>query len=393
MDYDYLIVGAGIIGMSIARELKLRNKTLKIAIIEKEHDVAEHASGRNSGVLHAGFYYTSDSLKAQLTAEGNRLMRMFCQEHNIHVRETQKVVVAKNDIEVEALRELKRRGDLNGADTSLLDLSGLKKIDPNIKTYKYALFSPTTASVNPREVSQRLKKILTEAGIHFYFNKPFRKDKCDISYKYLINAAGLYADKVAHSFEVGKKYTMLPFKGMYMKSLDEGCSLKINVYPVPNLNNPFLGVHYTITEDGKIKIGPTAIPALWRENYGGMSRFKFFELCEILYLELTLFCTNKFNFRRIAMEEIINYRKKNFIVKAKKMLKEIKDDFKTMPAGIRAQLYDKIEKKLEMDFVIEHGERSTHILNAVSPAFTCSFAFAKYVIDEIELNKRKSYVK
>ena len=389
MKYDYLIVGAGIIGLTIAYQLKEKEPDSNIVIIDKESDVAKHASGRNSGVLHAGFYYTADSLKARFTVEGNRLMKEFCSEHDIHVRQTQKVVIAQNKSELQSLEELKKRGDINGVETSLIDISELEKMDYNVKSYKKALFSPTTASVNPKDVCQALKNTLIQQGVKFYFNQTFIRKECIVDYDHLINAAGLYADKVAHSFGVGKNYTILPFKGIYLKSLDDKCSLKMNVYPVPNLNNPFLGVHFTVTEDGSVKIGPTAIPALWRENYKGLSRFKFLEFCEIFYLEMWLFITNRINFRLIALEEISNYRRKNFISKAKKMLKSMREDFKPMPAGIRAQLYDKIERKLEMDFVIQHGPSSTHILNAVSPAFTCSFAFAKYIVDEIKKDNRK----
>lgn len=387
MDYDYLVVGAGIIGMSIAYELMQRDSHLKIIILEKEEAVAMHASGRNSGVLHAGFYYTADSLKAKLTVDGNRLMKGFCKEHGIHVKETQKVVIAQDETELKSLYELKKRGDINGVETFIISQEQLNEIDDNIVTYKEALFSPTTASVNPKKVCYTLQKVLENLGVKFVFNHRFHKDDYDISYKYLINSAGLYADKIAHTFGVGLNYTMLPFKGIYLKSLDENCQLKINVYPVPNLNNPFLGVHFTITEDGSVKIGPTAIPALWRENYDGFKGFKIQEFFEIIYLEAKLFVLDSFNFRALALSEISNYRRTTFVNKAKQMLKVLKNNFKPMPAGIRAQLYDKIENKLEMDFIIKHTQGSTHVLNAVSPAFTCSFAFAKYVADEIEHNK------
>lgn len=382
--YDYLIVGSGIIGMTIAYELINQNSYLKIAICEKEEDVAKHASGRNSGVLHAGFYYSANSLKAKFTVDGNRLMKEFCKENNIFVKNTQKIVVAKDEKELEGIYELQKRSETNGVETQIITEEEVFKIDPNIKTYKEALFSPNTASVDPKEVCYKLRDILKEKCVDFFFNTSF--EDCNLGYKYLINSA----DKIAQKFGLAKNYTMLPFKGIYLKYMTNKTDIKTNIYPVPNLANPFLGVHYTITNDGSIKIGPTAIPAFWRENYKGFDNFSLKELLGILYYDTKLFLLNSFNFRKLAIEEMKNYSSKVFIQKAKDMVKSIKDDFKPIPAGIRAQLLNTKTNELVQDFVIEHGVNSTHILNAVSPAFTCSFAFAKYVVEEINQNKKEN---
>jgi L-2-hydroxyglutarate oxidase LhgO len=384
-NYDYLIVGAGIIGMTIAYELKQQNSNLTIAVIDKEDDVAKHASGRNSGVLHAGFYYSADSLKAKFTVDGNKLMKKFCKENSITVKATQKIVVAKDEKELDNIYELQRRAERNGVNTKIIEEKEVLEIDSNVKTYKKALFSPTTASVDPKEVSYKLKDILQSMGVEFYFNTSF--EQCDLKYKYFINSAGVYADKIAQNFGLAKNYTLLPFKGIYLKYMTNKSDIKINVYPVPNLNNPFLGVHYTITSDGSIKIGPTAIPAFWRENYKGFENFNIKEMIEILYYEAKLFLINAFNFRNLAIEEMKNYSSKVFIQKAKYLVKNIDDNFEPIPAGIRAQLLNVKTNELVQDFVVEHGKNSTHILNAVSPAFTCSFAFAKYIVKEINKNK------
>jgi len=384
--YDYLIVGAGIIGMTIAYELLKRDSNCAIAILEKESEVAKHASGRNSGVLHSGFYYSAESLKAQFTVNGNRKMKAFCLANDIFVNDTKKIVVAKDKSELEGLYELERRAKVNGVETSIIDEAELKKIDTNIKTYKKALYSPTTASVDPKEVCFKLQDVLQELGVSFFFNTPF--EKSTIKYNYLINSAGAYADKIAKKFGLAKNYTMLPFKGIYLKYTENKTDIKTNIYPVPNLANPFLGVHYTVTFDGSIKIGPTAIPAFWRENYKGLSNFKLNELVEILYYASKLFILNSFNFRDLAISEMKNYNPKVFIKKAKDMVYKIGDEFKPIPAGIRSQLLDTTTNELIQDFVVEHKEGSTHILNAVSPAFTCSFAFAEYVVDEINKNKK-----
>ena len=385
MQYDYLIVGSGIIGMTIAYELITQDDNLKIAICDKEEDVAKHASGRNSGVLHSGFYYSADSLKARFTVNGNKLMKEFCKTNDVEVKATQKIVVACNKKEVEGIYELQKRAEINGVDTKIIDEDEVAKIDPNIKTYKKALFSPNTASVDPKEVCFKLKKVLKEKGVNFFFNISFENSKFE--YKYLINSAGAYADKIAQSFGLAQDYTLLPFKGIYLKYVTNKTDIRTNIYPVPNLANPFLGVHYTITSDGSIKIGPTAIPAFWRENYKGFDNFNFKEMIEILYFESKLFLLNSFNFRKLAIEEMKNYNSKVFIKKAKAMVKNIGDDFKPIPAGIRAQLLNTKTNELVQDFVIEHGKNSTHVLNAISPAFTCSFAFAKYVVEEINKNK------
>ena len=383
--YDYLIVGAGIIGMTIAYKLKERDSSVSIAIIDKEESVALHASGRNSGVLHAGFYYSADSLKAKFTVDGNVQMKQFCKEHDIFVNATKKIVVVKDESELAGLYELQKRAEINGVETTIINEERVKEIDPNIKTYKKALFSPNTASVDPKEVCFTLRDVLEEKGVEFYFNTSFEKSK--IEYDYLINSAGAYADKIAKGFGLAKNYTMLPFKGIYLKYMENKTDVKTNIYPVPNLANPFLGVHYTVTVDGDIKIGPTAIPAFWRENYRGFDNFNFSEMIEILYYEAKLFILNSFNFRKLALSEMKNYSSKVFIQKAKDMVYKISNNFKPIPAGIRAQLLDTRTNELIQDFVVEHTDASTHILNAVSPAFTCSFAFAEFVVEEIYKNK------
>jgi len=311
-------------------------------------------------------------------------MKAFCKEAGIAVNPCEKVVVAKDADELKQLYELEQRARTNGVEARLISVEELKGIDPNVYTYQKALYSPTTASVNPKEVCLALKNVLISQGVEFFFNERFEKKSTRFSYAYLINCAGLYADEIAHDFQAGMEYTILPFKGIYLKYMGDKSTVKTNVYPVPNLNNPFLGVHFTKTYDGSIKIGPTAIPAFWRENYAGLSRLKMQELFSISYRIFKLFITNAFHFRHIALEEIKNYNRAIFIAKAKKMVKKTGGDFQPLPSGIRAQLLNKKTSELVMDFLVEHKEGSTHVLNAVSPAFTCSFAFAEHVVDEIE---------
>jgi len=279
--YDYLIIGAGIIGLNIALNLKQRFPDSSILVIEKEPEIAMHSSGRNSGVLHAGFYYEVNSLKAKFTKEGNAALKEFVKQRGLQINECQKVVVALDDKEIEGLIELKRRGDLNGVELQWLDEDQLNDLYPNIKTYKKALLCPSTATVNPKEVTKEFAKVIVELGVELLLNckyisssnKVVSTSLGDFQAQKVINCAGLYADNIARDFGFSKDYVIIPFKGIYLKDKKNESKLKTNIYPVPNLNNPFLGVHYTLTVDGESKIGPTAIPAFWRENYKGFANF------------------------------------------------------------------------------------------------------------------------
>ncbi len=376
-----LIVGAGIIGMTLAYERLKKKPGDEIVIIDKEAHEAFHASGKNSGILHAGFYYNSDSLKAKLTAEGNRIMKEFCRQNGVKINETGKLVVAKDKNELDTLFELEKRSKANGAGAYIITAEEAEKIDSNAKTYRYALYSPNTASVNPKEVCKVLRKDLEGKGVRFVFNMPF--EKFNESYDFLINAAGLYADKIAHSFGVGLEYTMLPFKGLYRKYTGKEKIIKTQIYPVPNIKNPFLGVHFTLMADDTVKIGPTAIPAFWREHYSGFKRFDFKEFLEITGIELKMFLKQRW-FRELAFYEMKYYNPKNLYLEAKKLVKKLPENFKNYPPGIRAQLVDKNSLELIMDFLVKYQKNQIHVLNAVSPAFTASFAFSRYVLEETD---------
>jgi (S)-2-hydroxyglutarate dehydrogenase len=388
--YDYLIIGSGIIGMSIARALKIKRPHASVIIIDKEKEEACHASSRNSGVLHAGFYYTADSLKARFTVEGNRALKAYCRKHHLPVNECGKLVVAQNEEELEKLFELEKRGKKNGSDISMIPEEKARDIEPNVVTHKKALWSPGTASVDPKLVCSTLRSELTTQGVEFRFNTKYIRQinfvvetsTGDIHAQKTVNCGGLYADKIAHDFGFGQSYTMIPFKGLYLKYTKNKTDVKVNIYPVPNLKNPFLGVHFTKTVTGDIKIGPTAIPAFWRENYDA-SNVHLGEMVQVLSHEAKLFLSNAFGFRDLAFEEMHKYNKNYFISLAQKMVSEIdpKGFTEYTKPGIRAQLLDKREAKLVQDFVIEGDDRSTHVLNAVSPAFTCAFPFAEHIVE------------
>jgi len=388
---DFLIIGAGIIGLTIAYEIKQKHPQARITIIEKESEPGIHSSGRNSGVLHAGFYYTANSLKAKFTRDGNHMMKNYVKKNNLDINECGKVVVCQNEKELQSLYELKKRGDTNGVELTLINEQELQEIEPNAKTYKQALFSPSTATINPLQIVQHLANELKQIGVSIYFNEKYQKriDKNKIQTtnnqyfgKTIINSAGLYADKIAKDFGLAEKYVIIPFKGIYLTYAGDDMPIKTNIYPVPNLGNPFLGVHYTVTVDNHIKIGPTAIPAFWRENYKGFQSFKFDELIQVMGWEAALFFTNAFGFRKLAYEEIAKYNKKHFTNLAAKLVKQMDMNNFTIwtRPGIRAQLLNTNTKELVQDFVVESKGNSIHVLNAVSPAFTSSFPFAKWLV-------------
>jgi L-2-hydroxyglutarate oxidase LhgO len=393
MNSDYLIIGAGIVGLSIAYSIQKKKPKAKIVILEKEVEIGLHASGRNSGVLHAGFYYTSNTKKAQFTKDGNAKMKAFCKEHNLKLNECGKVVVAKNKKELERLEGLCERAKANKVELKLIDEAELAKIEPNASTYRKALYSPTTATVEPLEVLKKLASIVEANGAKIYkgtkFLYPLGKDKVvtdagEFKTSKVINCAGLYADRVAQQFGFGKDYTVVPFKGKYLEYTGDDSPVSTNIYPVPNPLNPFLGVHFTVKADGKITLGPSASPVFWRENYKACQNFKFDECLETIWNDTKMFVLNRSGFRKLAIQECKRVTKSSFQEEAKKMVRYIdaKKFSKWSKAGIRAQLVDKRSMTLVDDFIVEGDKSSVHILNAVSPAFTCSFAFAEWVVEK-----------
>ncbi len=391
--YDYLIIGGGIIGLSMAKAIHKKEISAKIAIIEKENKIASHASGRNSGVLHAGFYYNENSLKAQFAKNGNQELQEYCDTHSLKINKCGKVIVAQNKNEINGLEELKRRGDANGVELYWISEKELAKRFPNIKTTQKALFSPTTATIDPKELCMNIANELIKNDISILTYTKYLKrigkysiltTQGKIKYKKLINCAGLYADKIAMDFGFAKNYTIIPFKGIYLKDKKNISGLNTNIYPVPNLKNPFLGVHFTYAVDGSAKIGPTAIPAFWRENYKGFKKFSLDEMANILYNEASLFISNAFDFRSLAIEEIKKYNKNHLLNLAQRLISDTNlkgyDEWTT--PGIRAQLLNKTTSELVQDFIIEGDDISIHILNAVSPALTSAFPFTRWIVEK-----------
>lgn len=391
---DFLVIGGGVIGTSVARQLKKRYPEMAVSVLEKEADVGFHASGRNSGVLHAGFYYAPDSLKAKLTRDGNFAMREYCEQRQIPVNACGKLVVAKDASDLQGLDLLLQRGHTNDIELQEISAEEARRIEPRAKTFERALFSPTTASVDPVTVMNSMRKDAEAEGIQFHCGVAFKgrtdngvqTSQGEFRAAYIINAAGLYADSVAREFGFSKRYRILPFKGLYIYSDEPVGAIRTNIYPVPDMRNPFLGVHFTVTSQGKIKIGPTAIPAFWREQYEGFSHFQGLEVLDILSRQARLLWSSEFDFKRLAWEEMQKYSKAHLVNLATTLVSDIdtKKYQRWGRPGIRAQLLDIETQRLEMDFVLEGDSKSVHILNAVSPAFTCALSFSNYVCDYIQ---------
>ena len=392
---DFLVIGGGIIGINVARRLKRQFTDATVTVIEKESHCGAHASGRNSGVLHAGFYYSPESLKAKFTRLGNKLLTEYCESKHIPMNRCGKLVVAKDGSEHSALDELLRRGQANDIDLQAITEEEAKSIEPRVKTFQRALFSPTTSTVDPVKVLRSMTKDAIDEGVQVSCGVRYQKKTEQgiatsagaFSVGYLINAAGLYADKIAKDFGFSENYQILPFKGLYLYSDEPIGAIRTNIYPVPDLQNPFLGVHVTVTSEGKAKIGPTAIPAFWREQYSGLANFRVQEFMDLTLRQMYLIGFSNFDFKKLAFQELRKYSRRHLVRLASSLLDGVQPGHYRSwgRPGIRAQLVNLKEKRLQMDFVLEGDDKSMHILNAVSPGFTCSIPFSEYVCERIQL--------
>jgi L-2-hydroxyglutarate oxidase LhgO len=393
---DFLVVGAGVIGVSIARELRRRHGA-KVVVLEKEATAGQHASGRNSGVLHAGVYYKAGTLKARLCVEGNRRLRAYCQEKAIPLNHHGKVIVARIESELPVLRELFARSQANGVRVSLLDQQQLREVEPCAKTVQQALYVRDTAVVNPQRVMAAMVSDAEREGVQFVYDCAWqgregemavRTTSGAMSYGHFVNCGGLFADRIAHAYGVGQHFNILPFRGQFFQLRPESqLQVRGNIYPVPDLRNPFLGVHFTRRPEGDVTIGPSALPLLGREQYRGMTGATFGDSLMMLTYLTRLLGRNRDHFRAIAWAEMMKLTRAGFFREAENLGLGFKktDLLPGKEPGIRAQLIDVRTSELVSDFIIEPGPRSTHLLNAVSPAFTSSLSFAEHVVDEMKI--------
>lgn len=395
-NYDFVIIGAGIIGLTIAHELRQRYPDQSVLLLEKELSVGLHGSGRNSGVLHSGIYYPPDSYKAKFCAQGRQALSAFCLEHDLPFREIGKILIPTRVEEDAQLDVLYERGGQNGVIAERLTDADLRRIEPEARSATgKALFVRVTSIANPKSVIKKLASVLVDGGVSIqyaasdlYFdvkNKRVRSAGTDFSYGMLINTAGLHADTVAHQFNIGRDYTLMPFKGLYWK-LDPLSGIKLNhlIYPVPDLRVPFLGVHSTTNTEGDVYFGPTAVPAFGRENYRYFDDVNLSDTPKIIKLLALQVLAGRDGFRRLAWQEGRRYLKPWFWQAARRIVPRLKMEhlLSCDKVGIRAQMYHIPSGRLANDFVVEKGENSVHILNAISPAWTCSFPFAKMVVEQ-----------
>ena len=388
MTADFLIVGAGVIGVSVARGVRRRYRG-KVLVIDKEPCPAQHASGRNSGVLHAGVYYGANSLKARFCVEGNRRMREYCTSKKIPINCSGKVIVATRPDELSVLEELHRRGTANGVRLAWLDMQALLEVEPCARTVEKALYVRDTAVVDPLAVMDSLVSDAVKEGVEFSFDCAWQ-GLDDIRRRVFPGqlARGVDADQVAHAFGVGKHYRVLPFRGGY-RQLNPRSRLQVrgNIYPVPDLRNPFLGVHFTRRPDGQVTMGPTALPLAGREQYAWLRGVNLDDGLGIVRYLIRLFKNNSDHFRSTALREVVKLTRTGFYREASRLVQGLEkgDLLPGKRPGIRAQLIDTNTAELIQDFLLGSGQRSTHVLNAVSPAFTCAMPFAEYVVDSIKL--------
>ncbi|MCB4757633.1 MAG: L-2-hydroxyglutarate oxidase [Elusimicrobia bacterium] len=398
MKCDFLIVGAGIIGLSVAKELQKRFPRSKIIVIEKEKKPGLHASGRNSGVLHSGIYYPHDTLKAKVCSTGSLRMREFAKDYGIPCERWGKVIVATKEVDQAGLDRLYKNALDNNIRVERLDEKGIKEIEPFSNPRYGGLFSPDTAVIDCKSVLNKLCELLVQNGVQIVFGEEALKFNSKqneartsngvISYGYLFNCGGAYADIIARKFGLASDYLLIPFKGIYFKlHPSKNHLVKSSIYPVPNLLFPFLGVHFTRLISDEVYVGPTAIPSLGRENYGILEGLKVNESLRIGWELMWMSLFNHHRFRNLVVAEVKKYFKGWFLESARELVPSIgrEDIIPSTKVGIRPQLVNIKSKKLEMDFVIEKTDRSLHVLNAISPAFTSSFAFAELLVDRAEV--------
>lgn len=381
-----MIIGAGIAGTSISKALS--ELDYGVTVLEKEPYLSQHQTARSSGVAHSGYNYPPGSIKAELSRVGNRRISEYCEEHQLPINESGKIIVARDETDVSYLKELVENARLNCVEVRLLDMNNqndrefLKEKEPYAKTYGYALWSPTTAVVDPIKIASSFAEEARSNGAEFLFgtemtgvdakNSVIYTDKVEeIEYDYLINCAGLHADEIAHMFGLAPQYEVVPFRGDYRVLPDDKSYLvNGNIYRVPDKGNPWtLGVHLTRTVDGQVIVGPTAIPVLGRENYAGMKDLHPQEAMRILSRDAELLMSDR-AFRELALEELHGMRKKYHASQVARILgpvsvndlikadfeKEYEGGFGLPPeikherSGIRAQIYDRTKKQLVKDF-------------------------------------------
>jgi L-2-hydroxyglutarate oxidase len=390
MKYDVVVIGAGIVGLATALQLKKAKPSLNVLVLEKESKVAVHQTGNNSGVIHSGIYYKPGSLKAKNCMDGYHQLIDFCKEQNIPYELCGKIIVATSESELTALDNIYNRGVENGLEgLRYIDSAEIKAIEP--QTYGVrGIVVPQTGIVDYKVVAEKYAEVFKSLGGEINFNTKvsgvksvedgvdIKTDAATISSRLMVNCAGLYSDKIAAFTIPDLEVKIIPFRGEYY-SLREDKRSMVNhlIYPVPDPNFPFLGVHFTRRIDGEIEAGPNAVLAFAREGYT-KSKINLPELFESLTWSGFIKVFKKY-WKTGFGEMHRSFNKGAFTHALQKLMPSIQSsDLVPGGAGVRAQACDK-DGGLIDDFYIKELPGQVHVLNAPSPAATSSLAIGKSI--------------
>ena len=390
--YDIAIIGGGIVGLATAMRLTQEHPGQRVVVIEKESGIAQHQTGHNSGVIHAGIYYAPGSQKANFCSTGGKLLREFCDERSIDYEMCGKLIVAIKGSEVPRLEELLKRGTANGAEgLELIGPEQLREHEPHVAGVK-AIWSPNTGIIDFTKVSEAYSIEMREGGGDLITNAEVRTisrtngsvhletTAGDLSAKNVINCAGLHADSVARMMGVDIGVRIIPFRGEYFSLKPDSASL-VNglIYPVPDPTLPFLGVHFTKRITGSVEAGPNAVLALKREGYAKTS----FAIGDAFgTLSYPGFWRMTAKYWKTGFNEQYRSMVKSVFVKSLQTLVPAitGDDLHDPGAGVRAQAVDR-QGGLLQDFSIAETRGAIHVLNAPSPGATSSLSISKYIVD------------
>lgn len=394
MPHDVVIIGGGIVGLATGRALLEQRPGLDLLVLEKESRVGRHQSGRNSGVLHSGLYYRPGSLKADLCVRGAEMMVDFCKEHGVPFTRNGKVVVATSDLERRRLDELERRGRANNlAGLRRIGAAELREVEPHAAGTD-ALHVPSTGAVDFGAVTEALAAQLASTGAEIAVNAGVtgivedgsrwrvQHRSGEATGRVIVNCAGLYSDRIARLMGVDPPVRIVPFRGEYLTVRPEARRyVRGSIYPVPDPDLPFLGVHLTRRPDGTVEAGPNAILALAREGYG----WKTVRPRE-LWNAVSYVGTRRLAARhwRSGLHEMArSLLKPLFVRDARRLVPELQaSDFEGRHTGVRAQALMP-DGSLADDFVIVSGERAIHVLNAPSPGATASLAIGQSLAGKV----------
>ncbi|EMH80621.1 putative dehydrogenase [alpha proteobacterium HIMB114] len=397
MKYDFAIIGSGIIGLTLAFKLKQKFNNSKITIFEKEPNSISHGSGRNSGVLHSGIYYEPGSLRANLCVTGVKELKEYIKSENLWVNECGKLLLPTSEYSYSNLESLFNRAKKNGVEINKIKNEEIKRIEPNTNCqFEYGLHVPFTSVADPKEVSKSLIENLKKMNVEINYNSKILKiseqklftQNNTIEAGHIFNCAGLFADEIAKNSNLEFRYSFLPFKGKYWKITNKSFKLNHLVYPIPDLRYPFLGLHSSHNRHGDFYIGPSSTPVFGREQYNEILGDNLKESISLIFNFSKKIIFNENKLRTLALQELSLLTKRGFFNQIKKMFDNINPgdlELSDQKVGIRSQIFDPQSKNLVNDFVVINQKNTTHVLNAISPAWSASFAFADHLINEAAL--------